>query len=936
MLSLGGFMVVTWFALTPRTRRGEQPEQDEKLAAWCGRYLRSAGVLLVLVLISVFAIDWLAAGVIGGVNSHRDGWWGDRQESYWSHVVSADWGLLLTSRDLEININGDSLTARYTATAPAWTDLAARGAASEDGNSGDDLVANVLGTVNVAEFRYGFTGTQHTLTPLTFRVPQVSVTGRQVRITVTSDPFRLYFARQYISVDKPSDALVSGPDLVHVKAASVQVMDVSGAKALDDTMKKGAIVAANLRRDGTMSAAVSERGAGHGWLDGLRGIGGITIPVADPLLGRLGGLIVYLVLFWALDRAVAVRDWNPEVAGVVVVARKAVLTIVAALAFVAFTGFAFDLSTALWRDPDGQGYVAAGPLGLLVGGAALAWPLACSRVGPVSTQCNAREPLAGKARLGAAVPFVLFAAVACVYWFVLHWLLDINPVGNVHVLAGTVAVTVLIPVLLRWLIGRWRAVTWLASAAMVAVALAATIAWPLLWYGGFFTSPLSLQVNAKGKWIYLTVAVLAVAGLCIMSWRVVRALMGQYCWWRPAVPAIVSVVIAAAVLPDAVVKAQLANSHAPGSVPSDLFGLFDASPQLLDWLLLGLAITVVVLLSAAPDLQPARRIALPIALMLLYWNDTWLYLPVTMLIGLLLLTWQVLPRELAEAHPRTPEETLSNTKAALRRAVARWRGADFVAGQRQTLAAGSADALRELLDKHDQEHYRRGAKALADTQEKMAKEHDSRQRAARAAKARAFSHAGDMPDRQAGWHGAIAGAVLGIIPAAVTVITSQPPSGGSGYPVLDFLGGTAWNLFSWMALGWFIGYFLPLIRGGNGTEKALWLFLASLAALPNSVIWDNRHDWALDTAGYVQLFVFLIVTTVIVCDLRTLKKADMGPADWVRVQNWRFIVTWSTALVAAISTAAVAFLSTVAADFTNQAFTNSTSQQQGPSGKNGG
>lgn len=919
--------MVIRFALRPGTIRREQPEQDEKLAAWCGRYLGSAAVLLVLVLISIFAIDWLAAGVIGDVKSHWDGWWGDRQESYWSHAVSADYGLLLTSRDLQINISGDSLTARYTVTAPAWTDLAARRAASEDGNSGDDLVANVLGTVNVAEFRYGFTGSEHTLTPLTFRAPQVSVTGRQVRITVASEPFRLYFTRQYISVDRPSDVVVGGQDLVHVNAASVQVMDVSGAKALDDGMKKDAIVAANLsRRNGTISVAVSEREAGHGWLDGLRGIGGITIPVGDPLLGRLAGLVVYLVLFWALDKAAAVRDWSPEVAEVVAVARKAVLTVVTALAFVAFTGFAFDLSTTLWRDPDGQGYVAAGPLALLVGGAALAWPLACSRVGPVSTLCNARESLTRKARLVVAVAL---AAVVCLYLYALHWLLNINPLTNLRVLDGTAAVTALMLMLVRWLTSRGGAMTWLASIAMVAAALAATIAWPLLWYGGFFTTPLSLQVNVKGKWIYLTVAVLAVAGLCIMSWRVVRALMGHYRWWRPTVPAMVSVVIAAAVLPDAAVKAQLANFHAPGLVPTDLFGLFDVSPELLDWLLLGLAITVVVLLPAAPDLRPARRIALPIALMLLYWNNTWLYVPVTMLIGLLLLSRQVLPIELAEAHPRTPAATLSNTKAALRRAVAGWRGADFVAGQRQALAVGSPDALPDLRDGHDWG----GAKALVDAQEKMAKEHDSRQRAARTAKARAFSHKGDMLDRQAGWHGAIAGAVLGIIPAAVTVITTQPPSGSSGYPVLDFLGGTAWNLFFWVALGWFIGYFLPLIRGGNGTEKALWLFLASLAALTNSVIWDDRHDWALDTAGYVQLFVFLMVTTVILCDLRTLRKAGMSPADWVRVQNWRFIITWSTALVAAISTAAVAFLSTVAANLTSQALTkNSTSQQQGPSG----
>jgi hypothetical protein len=923
-------MVATRFALAPGTRRGTQPEQDESLAAWSGRYLAAAGVLLTLVLISIFAIDWLAAGVSGGVYTHEDGWWGDGEESYWSHAVSANYGLLLTSRDLQINISGDSLTARYTVTAPAWTTLAARRAASEDGSSGDDLVTNVLGAVRVAEFRYGFTGSQHTLIPLTFRAPQVSVTGRQVRITVASDPFRLYLTRQYLSVDKPSDVVVGGPDLVHVKATSVQVMDVSGATERDDTIKKGAIAAANLsRREGTVSAAVSEGGSGHSWLDGLRGIGGITIPVADSLLGRLTGLVVYLVLFWALDRAAAVRAWGSGVSEVVSVARKAVLTVVTALAFVAFVGFAFDLSTALLRDPNGQGYVAAGPLGLLVGGAALAWPLACSRVGSASVRGNARQPLTRKAVLGATA--AALATVVCLYWFALYRLLGINPLTNGHVLAGTSAVTALVPVLLRWLAGRGGAMTWLTSAAMVAAALAATIAWPLLWYGGFFTSPLSLHVNVTGKWVYMTVAVLAVAGLCIMSWRVTGALRRQYTWWWSAVPAMVSAVIVVTALPDVAMKAQLANSHATGLVPTDLFGLIDGAPQLLDWLLLGLAITVVLLLPAAPDLRPVRRIALPIALMLLYWNDAWLYLPVTMLLGLFLLTRLALPEELAKAHPRTEGETLSNTKAALRRALAGWRGADFVAGQRQALAVGSTDTLRELLDQDDRESYERGLGVLADAQEKMAKEHDSRQRAARAAKARAFSHEGDMPDQEAGRDGAITGAVLGVIPAAVTVITSQPPSASSGYPILDFLGGTAWNLFFWVALGWFIGYFLPLIRGGNGTEKALWLFAACLASLPISVVWDDSHDWALDMAGYVQLFVFLVVTTVIVCDLRTLKKAGMGPADWVRVQNWRFVVTWSTALVAAITTAAVAFLSTVATDFTNQAFTNSsTSQHAGP------
>jgi hypothetical protein len=899
------------------TGKGAQPEQGKSLAAWSGGYLAAAAVLLVLALVSIVAIDWLAAGVSGDVLMHRVSWWGAHEESYWSDAVASAHGLRLTSRDLLIKISGDSLTAQYTVTAPAGSVLATRVSASEDGNSGDDLVNNVLGAVRVAEFQYGFTGSHHSFNSLTFRAPQVSVTGRTAHVTVGSDPVRLYFTRQYISVDKPSGATVGGSDQIHINATSVQVMDVSGAAALDDRIDKtGVIVAANLSRRGeTMTAAVSEGVSEHTWLDGLRGTGGITIPVADALLGRLAGLFFYVALLWALDGAAEVRDWSPEVARAVSVARKAVLTVVTGLALVAIIGFAFDLSTALLRDPDGQGYVAAGPLGLLVGGAALAWPLACSRVGSVGQPQDARRRLSWKAALPAALAY---AAVVCSYWLALYLVLNVDPLTNVHVLTGTAAVTALVPVLLFRLVGRRGVMTWLVSAAMVAAALAATIAWPVLWYSDFFTSapppssPLMyLDVNPKGKWIYLTVAVLAVAGLCIMSSQVVGALMGQDRRWRPAVAAMISVGIAVMILPDAVAKAQLANPHAVGSVPGDLFGLFDASPQLLDWLLLGLAITVVMLLPAQHDLRPVRRIAIPIALVLLYWNDTWLYLPVTFLIGLLLVAWLVLPKELTQAPPLpcTAEE-------ALGKALSGWRGADFAAGQRQALAASGTDAPRNFEE-------------LANAQEKLAEEQDSRQRDARAAKARAFSHKGAMPDKETAKYGAIAGAVLGIIPAAVTVITSQPPSDSGGYPVLDFLGGTAWNLFFWAALGWFIGYFLPLIRGSNGTEKALWLFAVGVAAsVPMRVIWNDGHSWTLDMIGYLELFIFLMVTTVILCDLCTLKKAGMSPTDWVRVQNWRFVVTWSTALIAAIGTATVAFLSTVATDITNQALNSNTSQQQ--------
>jgi hypothetical protein len=166
--------------------------------------------------------------------------------------------------------------------------------------------------------------------------------------------------------------------------------------------------------------------------------------------------------------------------------------------------------------------------------------------------------------------------------------------------------------------------------------------------------------------------------------------------------------------------------------------------------------------------------------------------------------------------------------------------------------------------------------------------------------------------------GAIAGAILGIVPATVTLLTTAPPSSTYGYAALDFLSGTAWTLFEWAAVGWFVGYFLPVLKGRNGTEKALWLFVtAALANLPISIMLNHPHDWAIDMTGDLELLVFLMLITVYVCDLLPLKAAGFRFTDWAQVHNWRFVVTWSTTLVAAIGTAAVTFLTVTTTDLVN-------------------
>jgi hypothetical protein len=70
--------------------------------------------------------------------------------------------------------------------------------------------------------------------------------------------------------------------------------------------------------------------------------------------------------------------------------------------------------------------------------------------------------------------------------------------------------------------------------------------------------------------------------------------------------------------------------------------------------------------------------------------------------------------------------------------------------------------------------------------------------------------------------------------------------------------------------------------------------------------------------GDLELLVFLMLVTVIVCDLRTLSRAGLSLTDWPRVHNWRFVATWSAALVAAVGTIAITFATTTVTDLSQQ------------------
>ena len=893
-------------------------------------------VLLILAASLAISVSWLVSAVGLGAHTSVDGWWGARQGSYWEQVGSAKNRPTLKSRDLVITIHGDELTAQYTLTAPAKTALSAETLTAGNGDTGNDLVNNVLGSISIAEFRYGLTGSHYTPEYLTFHGPQLTVSGGMTTVAASSDPLRLDLHHQEISVAEPPGIAVKGPDKIQIYASGIHVLAASGAQLADVAKGK-----ADLYRDGKPANITVSAGSNSGqdWLAGLRSLGGVTIPVVNGLFTRLSGLFDYIVLFWALS---AIRKAHPS-NQIFAVARSIVFTIVAGLAAVAFLGFMLDVGAVLFPDQNSlsRAEAVAGPVALLVAGAGLVWPAVCFRIGsgkrarycrasisrsfalPFGSYCmligsgkRARYCQASISRsfvlLFAACYIVLFG-----YWIALYEVMGINLFTNFHVLAGTAMVVILVWLLVWRLLGIAGTIPWLVSAGMLSVVLGATIAWPVLYFGSWTPSWDDVpHVNVLGKWVFLVVAILTALGLCVMTFRVTEALMmSRRRQWVLTIG--ISIVIGAAVLPDTIRYVQLADPHASGWEPANLWDLFDALPQLLDWLLLALAIVVAMSLPATRNARPlARRIVISIGLLLLYWNITWLYVPVTLIVGLIMLDRLVFPKQLADKkvsrHPGTSAQ-------AIRESIAGWRCAEFAAKQRQTLAS-SSDALLELV-KDNRPNYAKRVESLARVQDYLAEERDRWQNEARQFEAQAFDQRGKTPVRRTAVTGAVLGAILGIIPVSITLLTTHPAPDSSGFPMLNFFGGTAWSLFGWTVLGWFIGYSLPLMRGRNGSEKALWLFIASIGAtLPTDVIWSDSGDWLQTLIWSVELLIFLMAAGVYLCDFRILRVAGLRVVDWFTVQNWHFIVTWSTALVAAIGTALVTFLSTTAADFSHQAF----------------
>ena len=608
--------------------------------------------------------------------------------------------------------------------------------------------------------------------------------------------------------------------------------------------------------------------------------------------------------------------------------------IVLALIAVAGIGFAFDVSWTPSTFPAAlEAAIAAGPLGLLVGGAALVWPVASWQWTRAAKDAAEQSGVLSRWPL-RVVPWLIYLAVTILYWVILA-IRGLNPLTHILVIVEAVVVLLFVPPLVRRLCGNGPLAV-LASAGLLAVSLAATLVPALLWQG-WEDVP---DVSVLGKWVYLVTAVLTTVGLCIACGQATWVMFRRY---RERVSAhlkqragdlierlnsrvrvlawvsvsAVCILIVAAIIPDAVSELAVLDPGARGLVASDLFQLFDALSSLVEWLALYFAILAAMLLPTTLGVRAAaRELAIPSFLLLSFYNDSWLYLPVTMTTGLFLARWLLLPAPLACAR-----RVSTGRRTAIREALAGWRSAAFASGQRDALGTTSTDSLKEALISEEWTGYQQKLDIVNRAQQDLGARQDEYKTAAGDAKWVVFSHYGEPLRWRTAMTGTLTGAILGVIPTAINLLTSAPPADGGSYPVLGFLGSTAWTLLTWAGLGWFIGYFLPLIRGGSGVEKGMWLFLVSVAVLmPSQLVWNDANDWLWILLADLQLLVFFVLAAVIISDMLALRKAGFRMQDWVRVHNWRFVVTWTTALVTAIGTIAIAVATTTVTNLSQQSF----------------
>jgi hypothetical protein len=148
----------------------------------------------------------------------------------------------------------------------------------------------------------------------------------------------------------------------------------------------------------------------------------------------------------------------------------------------------------------------------------------------------------------------------------------------------------------------------------------------------------------------------------------------------------------------------------------------------------------------------------------------------------------------------------------------------------------------------------------------------------------------------------------------------EPLSAGS-YPLWNFTGDFLSVVTNWGAIGFFLGYFYPYIRGGNGLQKGLTLFAGIvLPALPLMALFNtSSQDWQPAFFWFLQVFIVCTLLGLVAFDYPIVRKSGY---DWQMVFDLHGLTRIGISLssiLAAIGVAITTLLSSQAASLVSNA-----------------
>lgn len=153
------------------------------------------------------------------------------------------------------------------------------------------------------------------------------------------------------------------------------------------------------------------------------------------------------------------------------------------------------------------------------------------------------------------------------------------------------------------------------------------------------------------------------------------------------------------------------------------------------------------------------------------------------------------------------------------------------------------------------------------------------------------------------------------------LVNAAVPS--DSYLLLDLVTRVVYFALAWLSYGFIFGYFYPQIRGNNGVQKALAMFLTivvpdlvwtALARPVDDANWVSFGFWTL------QIFVHTMLLGMIVGDLLTMRSYGFKWRHLLDFYRLTSLSAWTTSVILAIAAAASTLITSEATHILTLAF----------------